>query len=406
MGVAVSVLDPDPATPAFASRYCRAKHVWDLDRAPADKSISYLTDVARGFERPAVLIPTTDSAALFVSAHAAELRRLFLFHELPYSLTQSLHSKKEMSALAQRLGIPTPKTFFPQSRQDAADFAESAAFPIMLKPIEDRHARNRTGRTKAIVHRRPDLLRHYDLMENPERPNVMLQEYIPGGEQDNWMFNGCFDGNSGCLFGLTGRKIRQNRPYAGVTSLGVTVPNAVVEETTRRFMKSIGYRGVLDIGYRFDSRDGLYKVFDVNPRVGCTFRLFVSNNGMDAVRAHYLDLTGQPVDAGLPIPGRKWMVEDMDVASSLRYCRDGVLFPREWLRSFRGVQETAYFAGDDLRPLASMFSSDIRGIFGALWSRLSGRKQTRVPWYSGVSVFHGVENLISPDLRRPGHLRS
>src|SRR5438093_383578 len=88
MGVAVAVLDPDPRTPAFASRYCRAQHVWDLDRAPVDKSISYLIGIARNLGRPAVLIPTTDRAALFVAEHAAELRRFFLFRDLPHDQVQ------------------------------------------------------------------------------------------------------------------------------------------------------------------------------------------------------------------------------------------------------------------------------------------------------------------------------
>jgi D-aspartate ligase len=48
-------------------------------------------------------------------------------------------------------------------------------------------------------------------------------------------------------------------------------------------MQEIGYSGIVDIGYRYDRRDGEYKLLDVNPRVGATFRLFVDSNGMDVV---------------------------------------------------------------------------------------------------------------------------
>ncbi|MDP2736014.1 MAG: hypothetical protein Q8P12_07465 [bacterium] len=71
------------------------------------------------------------------------------------------------------------------------------------------------------------------------------------------------------------------------------------------FAKAIGYRGVLDIGFRFDHRDGLHKLLDVNPRIGSLFRLFTSDNGMDVVRALYLDLTVQPVIAGQALGGRR-----------------------------------------------------------------------------------------------------
>jgi predicted ATP-grasp superfamily ATP-dependent carboligase len=259
-----------------------------------------------------------------------------------------------MHQLAATAGVPTPNTFFPESMQDALKFAESARFPIILKPIEQSRAKNKAAGANVIVHRKRELIDTYEIMEDPQRANVMFQEYIPGGEEANWMFNGYFNENSECLFGLTGQKIRQNRPYAGVTSLGVCLNNAIVAATTRRFMKTIGYHGILDIGYRYDARDRLYKVFDVNPRLGCTFRLFISDNGMDVARAAYLDLTGQPIDAGHALPGRKWMVEDLDVVSAIRYWRDGNLTAGEWLKSFRGLQEAAFFAPDDPLPAISM----------------------------------------------------
>jgi len=164
--------------------------------------------------------------------------------------------------------------------------------------------------------------------------------------------------------------LRQHRPYAGITSLGVCERNTMVAETTQRFMAAIGYRGVLDIGYRFDAFDGLYKVFDVNPRLGCTFRLFVSPDGMDVARAMYLHLTGQPVAAGEPPAGRKWMVEDLDFASSLYYWREGTLSLGDWLASFKGLQESAFFANDDLRPALRVCMNDFRQLFQRALPRL------------------------------------
>jgi predicted ATP-grasp superfamily ATP-dependent carboligase len=168
------------------------------------------------------------------------------------------------------------------------------------------------------------------------------------------MLNGYFDGDSECHAPVTGRKLRQLPPYTGVTTLGVCVPNPDVEETNRRFMQAIGYRGVLDIGYRYDARDGRYKLLDVNPRIGATFRLFVGEDGMDVVRALYLDLTGQPVPPSRAREGRKWVVENLDVAASRRYARDGRLTLRQWLGSFRGVDEAAWLALDDPLPFVMM----------------------------------------------------
>jgi predicted ATP-grasp superfamily ATP-dependent carboligase len=132
-------------------------------------------------------------------------------------------------------------------------------------------------------------------------------------------------------------------------------------------MKTIGYRGILDIGYRYDARDGLYKVLDVNPRIGSTFRLFTGGDGLDVVRALYLDMTGQPVPESQVVEGRKWIVEEYDLVSSVRYLMDGELTPAEWIRSFRGVQETTCFASDDLLPMLTICLQDFRELFGRLW---------------------------------------
>ncbi|TMF40713.1 MAG: hypothetical protein E6I32_21175 [Chloroflexi bacterium] len=127
-------------------------------------------------------------------------------------------------------------------------------------------------------------------------------------------------------------------------------------------MAAIGYRGPLDIGYKYDERVGQYKTIDVNPRIGMTFRLLVDSAGMDVARALYLDLTGQPVSAGEPREGRKWVVENFDLVSSPRYCRDAKLGIRGWMRSYRGVEEASWFARDDLKPFFSM------GLFSLQWA--------------------------------------
>lgn len=360
LGVPVFAVDSNPRMLAFASRYCRGSFVWDFDQVSLEETVEYLLNLGRKIGRSPVLIPTIDAAALFVSRHSSILREQFTFPVMPPDLVHTLYSKKEMHFLAQRMSVPTPKTFFPASPLDVVEFSKTAMFPIIIKSVEANEAENLAGKQKFIVWRKQELLDYYHVMENPGKPNVMLQEYIPGGDEASWMFNGYFDQNSRCLFGLTGRKIRQHRPHAGIASLGVCDHNEKVADTTARFMSAIGYSGILDIGYRYDARDGLHKVFDVNPRIGCTFRLFVTDNGMDVARAMYLDLSGGEVSAGRALGGRKWIVEDLDLVSAFLYWRAGDLSLWQWMKSFRGVRESALFAQDDVRPALRALIDDTR----------------------------------------------
>jgi D-aspartate ligase len=360
LGVRVHAVDPEPRAAPSYSRYLRSRTAFDIVDAPAAAIVDELLRVAARFDRAPVLIPTSDQTTLVVDEHHTQLDGPFLMPRQPEGLARSLADKRTMATLAVAHGVPTPNLVVPDGMEAVRAYAAEATFPVMLKGIDGARLKARTGHKMVIVQEPAELERLYGQMEDPDDPNLMLQEYIPGGDDDIWMFNGYFDGDSQCLVGFTGRKLRQTPIHTGATSLGVCAPNDEVYETTVRWMQALGYRGILDIGYRFDARDGRYKVLDVNPRIGATFRLFVARNGMDVARALYLDLTGQPVPTAESCNGRRWINEGADLRSSIDYRREGSLGVRQWLDSLQGVREGAYFARDDVWPIVRMVSSLIR----------------------------------------------
>lgn len=355
LGIAVCGIHDDRCAPAAMSRYSRRAIVWRYQGTLAEPTVEDLHGVARHVGGRPILIPTDDVSSLFLDDNAEELKQAFLFPAQPKGLARSLSSKKELYLLCKRMNVATPETVFPQSRRELATFAREMRFPVVVKAIDPALLRRRSG-TKSVIIAGDlaGLLEYYDRVEVPEEPNLMLQEYIPGGLESVWMFNGYFDARSECLVGFTGQKVRQHPPGTGIATLGICRTNLDVERLARGFMKSIGYAGIVDMGFRYDARDGLYKVFDVNPRIGTIFRLFVGKNGMDVVRALYFDLTGQPVLSTDAQEGRKWVVENYDIASSLSYARQGGLSLTTWLRSYGGLREAAWFACDDPVPFVAM----------------------------------------------------
>jgi predicted ATP-grasp superfamily ATP-dependent carboligase len=362
LGVGIYGIDRDMWAPSLHSRYFREKLIWDIDVEAPEATVQYLLEVAKRIGKRSILVPTTDESAILLADYDNVLSERYVFPHLSPQLVRALASKKQMYFLAKKNGIPTPETYFPQSREDVDKYLEQDPFPIMLKGIYGSALQRRAGRKMFIIKSKKELLDLYDRYEDKANPNFMLQEYIPGGDDSIWMFNGYFDERSECLFAITGKKIRQAPPHNGLTSLGICLRNDTVHETTKRFMKNIGYKGILDIGYRYDTRDGKYKVLDINPRIGCTFRLFVGDNGLDVARAQYLDLTEQNVPPSQIVEGRKWFVEDYDMVSSVRYYSEKNLTFREWIKSFRGVQEAAWFACDDLLPFFFMCETFPRSV--------------------------------------------
>jgi len=372
LGIPVYGVHADSRSPAVRSRYWRENFIWDIAKTSPEESVDWLLRLGRKIGSRPILIPTDDSSCLFVADHSATLKEEFLFPNQPTGLARSLSSKQKMYFLCKQYSIPTPETVFPRSRDDVVEFLTNATFPVMLKGIDTVALLKRTGMRMIVVEDAKTLLKRYDEMETPKAPNLMLQEYIPGGSERVWMFDGYFDEESRCLFGITGKKIRQYPAYTGVTSLGVCVANDAVERQTRDFLKAIGYRGIVDLGYKYDIKSDQYKLLDVNPRIGTTFRLFVDTCDMDVARVLYLDLTGQPVLAGESREGRKWVVENFDFVSSLKYYHDGEVGPLEWIGSFRGVEEASWFARDDLAPFITMGWRSLLWAFGRRFTKTGG----------------------------------
>jgi hypothetical protein len=57
------------------------------------------------------------------------------------------------------------------------------------------------------------------------------------------------------------------------------------------------------------------------------------------------------------------MIEDYDLISSLHYYQEGSLRPMEWLRSFAGVEERAWFSWKDPAPFMVMLKRLSRRMF-------------------------------------------
>jgi D-aspartate ligase len=352
------ILHEGMATPVRSSRYWRRLTTWDFDSTP-EETLEFLLAYGRELEiehgaRPVVLT-LADWVAIFIEQHADVLAERFVFPRGPQPSVRALADKAEMGALATAHGIPTPATLFPQSRDEAEAFAETAAYPVVMKAADPWGA---YVPGKKIVRGRDELMTKFDDDARRGHPNILLQEYIPGGADSVWMCNAYFTSDSRCRAIFTGKKLRQVSA-TGEASLAICRPNATVEQQTRSFMQAVGYAGCVGIGWRYDARDGLYKLLDVNPRVSGVFRLFRSTNGLDVVRVCYLDLTGQDVPESPASDGRKWLLED-DVVAVFTALREGNLSVRQWLRSLRGVEELHWFARDDPRPLLSWFLGGIR----------------------------------------------
>ena len=350
LGVPVYGVNEIDSDAELTSRYLKQYFIKEFDPGNQQDYLEYVIALSKIIGGKPVLIPTSDELSLFVAKNKDILNDYFLFSANTLELIDNLSDKQKMFHLALEHNIPTPGMISPKTFDELQQCLDDITYPVMLKGIDGTKLFKKTGKKMVIINNEDELLENFRQMNDPTDPNIMLQELIPGDDDQVYIFNGYFNEDSECLAAYTGHKIRQFPIHVGCASLGECRWNERVAIKTQDFMKAVGYKGILDIGYRYDARDDKYKVLDINPRVGQAFRMFVSENDMDVIKSLYLDLTDQSQPEIIPREGRRWIIEDLDIISTYDYFCEGTLSVKNWMLSFRGLQEAAWFSWSDPKP--------------------------------------------------------
>jgi D-aspartate ligase len=380
VGIPVYGVYEDRFIPGAMSRYVRGRFVWRNGEVTIDEFLTGMTDMARYVRRPTVLLPTDDYGAILLAEHGDVLAETFVFPRQPIGLPRAVASKGGLYRLCKELGVPCPEAVFPASWNEVEDFLTRAVFPVVVKTTNHWSLQTEPAVKSTTIVNSPDaLLETLGRVEDFARAGIMFQEYIPREQGEDWIFHGYCDERSDCLVGFTGMKLRSYPAYAGPTTLGRCVENQELRRQAEELFKRINYRGIMDLDYRLDRRDGRYKLLDFNPRVGAQFRLFVDEAGIDVVRALHLDLTGRAVPRSSQVEGRRFMAEHYDALAGWAYHRDGGLTLRGWLRSVRHVEELAWFHRDDVWPFVIMsLRFMFRGIERAVGRMWPARHRRRI----------------------------
>ena len=359
LGVPVYAITEDRLTPSALSRYCTGSFVWRYTGHEEPASLAaQLREVGERLGRRAVVVPVDDEAAVLVAEHADELSEHFLFPRVEAGLPRALASKQRLYELCRRHDVPAPNSICPATDKELASFAATATFPVVVKNAEPWTRRRAPAVSHTTVMHTAGELLAVAPSGNGRPPGVIVQEYIPRDQAEDWIVHLYCDANSNCVVLFTGVKVRSWPPHSGATASAYTLANPELAQIAERFCKAIGFRGIADLDWRLDLRDGKYKLVDFNPRVGNQFRLFETEQGIDVIRALHLDMTGRAVPAGAAPDGRRIVVEHVDVLARFAY-RGGSGYPAAAPPPPVTATELAWLAKDDPLP------------FFAMWPRLA-----------------------------------
>ncbi|MGB8523558.1 MAG: hypothetical protein WCD43_11375 [Candidatus Acidiferrales bacterium] len=346
-GVPVCVID-DERSIARYSRYTGTAQLVPSLLAAKD-TIKALLDLgrARGL-RGWVLYPTRDEQVAALSQNREELSEIYRVPTPGWETVKWLWDKRNTYHLADKLDIPTPRTWYPRSVEDLSQI--DGHFPVALKPAIKEHF---IYATKDKAWRADDSAQLRALFERALRhlpaDEIMIQDLIPGDGGCQYAYCSFFkQGNS--IASLAARRQRQHPLEFGRSSTYVeTVELPVLEEYSKRFLNAIDYYGLVEVEYKRDPRDGQYRLLDVNGRTW-GYHTIGRRAGIDFPYLLFADQMKQTVEACKGKIGVRWVRLLTDVPTGLVGILGGQIEGRGYLRSLCGCDEEAVFSLEDPLP--------------------------------------------------------
>ena len=347
-GIDVVVLD-DEHSISRHSRYAAAAYkVRDLSND--EQTVEALLDLARRRDVEGwVVYPTREETVAALSRHRSELCGHFRIPTPEWPVTQWAWDKRNTYRRAAELGISTPQTWR-ISDEDELDTIDGQP-PYVIKPAIKEHFFYATKCKAWRADTREELAQRFRaaaaLVGSHE---VIVQELVPG-DGDTQLAYCAFFKNDSPLASMVVKRLRQHPVDFGRASTFVrTVDAPALEETSIRYLRSIGYYGLVELEYKYDARDGLTKLLDINARTW-GYHSLGQRAGVDFPYLLYLDQVGSPVPNRIAAePGISWIRLATDVPTAAGEFARRRLDWRDYLRSLRVFDIESVFSHDDPRP--------------------------------------------------------
>ena len=237
-----------------------------------------------------LLVPCGDNYIKLLARNQDALRDYYAFTCIDADLLMQLSMKESFYALCEQHGFLFPKTAT-VTVNNYQTVELPFAFPVVIKPSNSVAYWNChfPHKKKVFV---AETKEEFDAIVNAiygssYQDHLIIQEYIPGDDSHMRVMN-CYCGKDGKVRLIAlGQALLEEHSPEGIGSYAAIIPTVdrQLARQMREFLEGIGYKGFANFDLKFDSRDGQYKLFEMNPRQGRS-SFFVTAEGYNL--AEYL----------------------------------------------------------------------------------------------------------------------
>jgi len=305
-----------------------------------------------------VLLACSDEAIKLIAHNTEKLSRKFLLEEADPETRLCLLDKLQTYEKAKETGIPTVAYELVESLSQLETVAERFRFPVILKPLYSPDAA-RLGGKFIMAKDKTELLKKFQKRLCLGVKSVAM-EFVPGGDNLLCSYYTYMDENGVPLVEFTKRLLRRSPIHTGIASYHVTDWNPEAAELGRKFFQHVKLRGIGNIEFKRDPRDGHFKVIEANARFTLGDPLLVKS-GVDLATISYARITHQPLpprrdyERGLVF----WLPAE-DTRAFLQLRSRGEITFFEWFESVLRTRVFPYFSWRD--PLPSLYLNAQRAL--------------------------------------------
>lgn len=332
-GVPLIGLLPEGFYPEQGTRLCQRLLRYRDDR----HLLEVLQELADECPTKPVLYLTSDLHVHFVARHRDAICQRYLIDFPDQQTIDLLIDKHAFYHFAGEHDILVPRTLELPPAQGLQAVPADFPFPAILKPCYRTAEWMQRVKEKAFLLQSVEELKACYEHVGGIGCDLLLQEYVPGGDDQVVYCLAYLDDASQVVGSFTGAKIRQWPVQTGSTASTKPVHCPEIETETRRILQLVAYQGFGSIEYKRHTENGRYYL--IEPTVGRMNQqeLVAGANGVNLQWLAYCRLTNRSV-ASAAGADRPVIYIDLlnELRSGWRHRRLGQLSWREWWRSLRG----------------------------------------------------------------------
>jgi predicted ATP-grasp superfamily ATP-dependent carboligase len=343
------------------TRYAKVRFCPDSRQQP-ESLLVYLLGLGQELGERAVIFPTRDDDVLFLDRHREVLSAHFDLLIPRREVISACLDKWATHTWAIKAGVPAPWCRLVQNWNDLSDTVREISFPCVIKPMSSHLWKQNQnwdtvgGRKAFAVHSPEELLAEYGRIHQAD-PRVLLQEMIPG-DDDQLFIAACYlDKSSNPVAQFTAQKLVQSPALFGTGCIVQSIDRSELIEPALTVLQSMGFTGIAEVEFKWDVHTSEFKLIEINPRPWDQHRLG-NACGVDLIYIAYCEYTGLPLPSiHQSTPGCKWIAEDVFLMSAVRmlWRRDPNIL--ELFRQARGKRIYGIWSAKDKLPFLNYFLS-------------------------------------------------